>query len=455
MQAQAQAVRPASPAPAAVREEGVRWASLTPAQREALAPLEHDWPGIDAPRKQKWIALAGRFKTLTPDERARINARMVEWAKLTPAERGQARMNFEEARQLPAPDRSARWEAYQALPVEQRQQFAARAASAASGARDSAASKSSAKSRDSKEAKFNVVPNPALTQPPKQVAPTMVQAAPGATTTLITRRPTPPPHQQTGMPKIAATPEFVNRSTLLPQARAAGGGRGARQRHRPGGAAANRAGDVGKAGRCRGARRRRRRRADAPRRAAMTAVPGAAAASRRRFAAPSLVRRMACFVYEATLLFGLALIPGALGALFVAQTGQRHPLQSETALRLFALAIYGVYFVWLWSTRGQTLAMQTWRIRLVTAAGAPLTQARALGRYLACCAAWFGPATLLASALRLAALAEPGRGRASGSSAYALSALAAPERQFWHDRLCRTRLVDVRDGARAVRPRPR
>jgi len=33
----------------------------------------------------------------------------------------------------------------------------------------------------------------------------------------ITRHPTPPPHQQTGMPKIAATPEFVNRSTLLPK----------------------------------------------------------------------------------------------------------------------------------------------------------------------------------------------------------------------------------------------
>ena len=58
---------PASPpSAAAMREEGVRWQSLTPAQREALAPLEHDWPGIDAPRKQKWIALAARFKTLPP-----------------------------------------------------------------------------------------------------------------------------------------------------------------------------------------------------------------------------------------------------------------------------------------------------------------------------------------------------------------------------------------------------
>jgi hypothetical protein len=45
----------------------------------------------------------------------------------------------------------------------------------------------------------------------------VVQAQPGATTTLITKRPVPPTHQQTGLPKIAATPEFVDKATLLPQ----------------------------------------------------------------------------------------------------------------------------------------------------------------------------------------------------------------------------------------------
>jgi len=204
--------RPSAPA----REEGVRWQALTPTQREVLAPLERDWPTMVSPRKQKWLALAGRFKNLPAEERTRISTRMVEWAKLTPAERGQARMRFEEARQVPALDRTARWQAYQALPVEQRQQFAARAASAASGARE-APVRTTRIARDSKEAKFNVVPSPALTPPPKQVAPTLVQAGPGATTTPITRRPMPPAHQQTGMPKIAATPEFVNRSTLLPK----------------------------------------------------------------------------------------------------------------------------------------------------------------------------------------------------------------------------------------------
>ena len=199
----------------AAREEGIRWNALTPSQREALAPLEHDWRGIDAARKQKWLALAARFKTLAPEERARITARMSEWAKLTPAERGQARLRFEEARQLGVPDRSERWRAYQALPSEQREQLAARAATAASAPRD-AASRPARSGRD-KEAKFNVVPNPALAQPPRPVAPTLVQAAPGATTTVITRRPAPPAHQQSGMPKIAITPEFVNRSTLLPR----------------------------------------------------------------------------------------------------------------------------------------------------------------------------------------------------------------------------------------------
>ena len=104
---------------------------------------------------------------------------MTEWAELTPAERGQARLNFQEARQLPAPDRSARWEEYQALPAEQRQQLAARAASAASAIARSAGAPSRPRRRDSKEAKSNIVPNPALAQPPRPVAPTVVQAAPG------------------------------------------------------------------------------------------------------------------------------------------------------------------------------------------------------------------------------------------------------------------------------------
>ena len=200
-------------------EAGVRWQSLTPAQREALAPLEREWSGIDAPRKQKWLQIAERYPTLAPEERTRITERMNEWARLTPTERGELRLRYQEARQVPAPDRSAKWEEYKNLPPDTKQQLAARAAASAAPAKADTApgAKAVPSTRDGTQAKANVVPNPALAQRPQPVAPTVVQAAPGATTRFITRPATPPEHQQSGMPKIAATPEFVNRSTLLPR----------------------------------------------------------------------------------------------------------------------------------------------------------------------------------------------------------------------------------------------
>ena len=197
----------------AVREDGVRWQSLTQGQRQTLGPLERDWPTMDVPNKQKWLTIAARFHTLSPQEQARISERMSEWSRMTPLERGEVRMRFQEARQVPAPDRSARWEAYQKLSPAEKQRLLARANAAGPGA---SGVKRPSPPRDN-QAKANVVPNPALAQPPRPVSPTMVQASPGATTRLITKLTMPPAHQQTGMPKIAATPEFVNRSTLLPR----------------------------------------------------------------------------------------------------------------------------------------------------------------------------------------------------------------------------------------------
>ena len=156
--------------------------------------------------------------------------------------------------------------------------------------------------------------------------------------------------------------------------------------------------------------------------------------------APGLRRRMASFVYEGLLLFGIGLIPGVIGALFVALTGHQHPLQSDTALRAITLLIYAVYFTWFWSARGQTLAMQTWHIRVVTAQGRPLGQWRALARFVASCV-WFAPAAALAAInhwTRWHALAAI----AIGVLGYALLALLHPQRQFWHDAVCGTRLID-------------
>ena len=167
--------------------------------------------------------------------------------------------------------------------------------------------------------------------------------------------------------------------------------------------------------------------------------------------APSLWRRMASFVYEGLLLFGIGLIPGALGALFLALTGQHHPLQSDSALRAYTLLLYAVYFTWFWSRRGQTLPMQTWNIQVVTRDGQPLSQWRALVRFIASCL-WFAPAALLCLLngwCRWQALLAAG----VGVCAFAALTWLHPQRQFWHDALCGTRLLSVqRTGKASVQP---
>jgi len=50
----------------------------------------------------------------------------------------------------------------------------------------------------------------------------VVQRGAGATTNLVSRPATPPLHQQAGLPKVAASPGFVDSATLLPRRGAQG-----------------------------------------------------------------------------------------------------------------------------------------------------------------------------------------------------------------------------------------
>jgi hypothetical protein len=158
-------------------EVGVLWQDLGSSHRAALKPLEAQWQTIGAEQKQKWVELAARFPALSPEERSRIQGRMAEWAQLSPRERGQARINFQEAKQVSPQDRQAQWEAYQALPAEQKRQLAARAepvpkeSSRLASPSAQRPSLSTATADEAPVAKSNIVPNPAHAQPPRQVAP--------------------------------------------------------------------------------------------------------------------------------------------------------------------------------------------------------------------------------------------------------------------------------------------
>lgn len=190
---------------AAADPAAAAWASLTPAQQQALAPLQQDWPNIDAQRRSKWLEVAARFPGMPPDERQRLMQRMIEWARLSPAERAQARLQFQQAQSISPEERQARWEAYQALPPEERSKLAQRNKPATAPA-----------ATESDIGKRNIV-SAKPPSPVRAVAPTVVQAQPGATTTIMTTKAAPPPHHQPGMPKIVATPGFVDPATLLPK----------------------------------------------------------------------------------------------------------------------------------------------------------------------------------------------------------------------------------------------
>jgi uncharacterized RDD family membrane protein YckC len=158
---------------------------------------------------------------------------------------------------------------------------------------------------------------------------------------------------------------------------------------------------------------------------------------------PGLLRRLASFAYEGLILFGMLLIPGALGAAIVAITGQQHSRQSDLVLEAFSFFLYAAYFTWFWSARGQTLPMQTWRIQVVTTDGHRLSRARAFSRYLVSWL-WVAPAGVVATLNHWNVREQPRAVAAClGISivGYALLARLLPQRQFLHDILCRTRLI--------------
>jgi uncharacterized RDD family membrane protein YckC len=153
---------------------------------------------------------------------------------------------------------------------------------------------------------------------------------------------------------------------------------------------------------------------------------------------PNLLHRIAAMVYEAVLLFGVAF--GA-GFVLLAVTGWTYPLPPvrRAVLQAVLFIAFGVYFVYCWSHSGQTLAMRSWRLRLVEGDGSAVSTARAIVRYVL---AWhlFLPGIVFV-ALFQAHSAVDGAAFALGFAAMLALAYTDPRRQLLHDRVLGTRVV--------------
>ncbi|MFM8691218.1 MAG: RDD family protein [Limnohabitans sp.] len=162
------------------------------------------------------------------------------------------------------------------------------------------------------------------------------------------------------------------------------------------------------------------------------------ASSEPTMVAPSLRRRMACWLYEGMLLFGVVFMAGYL---FGALSQTRHALDNRHGLQAFVFLVLGIYFTWFWS-RGQTLAMKTWHVRLVDLQGRALSQGRALARYVLSWL-WFLPPLFLRAIWDLPA-PEVAVLSMGWIAIWALLSRFHPQRQFLHDALAGTRLVHHR-----------
>jgi uncharacterized RDD family membrane protein YckC len=175
----------------------------------------------------------------------------------------------------------------------------------------------------------------------------------------------------------------------------------------------------------------------------MTEVPpsavSAAAPAVPLLLAPPLRRRMAAWLYEGVLMFGI-LVPA--GLVFSIATDMRHALLHRHGMIAFLFVVLAAYFAWFWS-RGQTLAMKTWHIRVVDRFGRPLTQPRALLRYVYSWL-WFLPPLAVLAPFKLPA-GESTVIVFGWVAVWAVLSRFHPQHQFWHDALAGTRLVTAPD----------
>lgn len=154
------------------------WRDLSQTQQLSLTPLAAKWDTMGEARKRKWIAIAANYSNLSQAEQMKMHSRMTEWVSLSQQQRNQARLNYAESKQLTPSQKTATWEAYQALSPEEKNKLAVSAAPKPAGAAIAA----------------------------KPVPPKIL-----ATVPLTKEKPK-------EMPKISAPRQTVNKNTLLPHA---------------------------------------------------------------------------------------------------------------------------------------------------------------------------------------------------------------------------------------------
>jgi len=142
----------------------------------------------------------------------------------------------------------------------------------------------------------------------------------------------------------------------------------------------------------------------------MTAYPDS------RFPAASLIKQLAAMLYDSLLIFAVLFFATAVAVVF----NHGEAIHSNPVFSLYLLFTLFSFYAWFWHRSGQTLGMRVWKIRIVSESGG-------------------NPGWGVCYLRLVCALLS-----------FACFGLGYLWRIFkpytWHDRLSRTRIVDLSSG---------
>lgn len=158
---------------------------------------------------------------------------------------------------------------------------------------------------------------------------------------------------------------------------------------------------------------------------------------------PSVKRRLIAMVYESLLLFAVEL---AAVAVYTLVTFAVQSAWLDKGRVLVVVLTAAAYFIHAWTGSGHTLAMKTWRIKVVMLGQATVPRPVAIRRFIY---AWgfFAPALLIIGVTDLSASAAGTRTSLlillANIVLWAMTAFLDKDRQFLHDKLAGTRLIEL------------
>ena len=160
-------------------------------------------------------------------------------------------------------------------------------------------------------------------------------------------------------------------------------------------------------------------------------------------ATPSLKRRLISMVYESLLLAAVEIFTVAVYTLLTLNT---HSVLTSLGLNLVVVLTAGAYFVHSWTGSGHTLAMKTWRIKVIQVGAVRVPMRAAVIRFV-CALGSVAPALVIIHFTKLMT-SSAGTRTALGILAaniilWALTVFLDKDRQFLHDRVAGTRLIEL------------